>query len=87
MTARKKVIDEIKRIASSLANKSYHPAQHLSPEPTRGRAKRTLDKDALDGNIYAVREAILASREIVIERIIRHPDGGLTIEVFASGKE
>ena len=75
-------MDEIRRIASPLTNKSYHPAQHLRQEPSRARAKRTLDEDALDDNVYTPREAILASREIIIKQIIHCPNGRIVIDFF-----
>ena len=81
MTSRKKVMDEIRRSASPLANKSYHPAQHLSQEPTRGRAERTLDEEALDGIVYTTKEADLTSSKPTIEKIMRYPDGGLAIRI------
>ena len=57
MTNRKKVMDEIRRTASPLANGGYHPAERLSQEPTVGRVKRTLDEDVLDDGIKALWEA------------------------------
>ena len=45
-------MDEIRRTVAPLANSSSHTAQHLSQEPTRGRAERTLDEEALCEIIY-----------------------------------
>lgn len=47
MTNRKKSINDIRRTTAPLANSSSHTAQALSQEPTKGRAKRTLDEEVL----------------------------------------